>query len=365
MIKSCYIHIPFCKKICSYCDFCKLLYNERFINKYLDDLEDEINNKYRGDILDTIYIGGGTPSCLDYDELERLFKIIKKFNTSNDLEYTIEGNIESIDKDKLLLIKKYGINRISIGIESIDKNNLEILDRESNKERIINTIGLIRELGFNNINLDLMYAIPNEDLDVLDKDIDFILSLKPEHISCYSLIIEDNTKLSINGCKYIEEELDSKMYNLICNKLSNNNYKHYEISNFCKDGYYSRHNMCYWKNNYYYGFGIGASSYIDEFRITNTRSISNYRNGNILEKELVDNNSKIEYEIILGLRLIDGIDLDEFYTKYNKRLDELYNYKNLIDLGLLEISNNHLRIPEDKLYVSNEIIVKLLNNVIE
>ena len=365
MIKSCYIHIPFCKKICSYCDFCKVLYNKKFINKYLDDLEYEINNKYRGDILDTIYIGGGTPTSLDIDELERLFKIISKFNISDNLEYTIECNIDSISKDKLLLMKKYGINRISIGIESIDKNNLEILDRESDKEKIINTIKLIRDIGFNNINLDLMYAIPNEDINILDKDIDFILSLNPEHISTYSLIIEDNTKLGINKIKYIDDELDSKMYTLICNKLKNNNYKHYEISNFCKDNYYSRHNMCYWKNNYYYGFGIGASSYIDDYRITNTRSISNYRVGNILEKEYVNRDAKIEYEILLGLRLIDGIDLEEFYNKYNIKLDELYNYMELVDLCLLEINNNHLRIPEDKLYVSNEIIVKLLNNVIE
>ena len=365
MIKSCYIHIPFCKKICSYCDFCKVLYNKNFINKYLDDLEFEINNKYRGDILDTIYIGGGTPTSLDIDELERLFKIISKFNISDNLDYTIECNIDSISKDKLLLMIKYGINRISIGIESIDKNNLEILDRESDKEKIINTIKLIRDIGFNNINLDLMYAIPNEDINILDKDIDFILSLNPEHISTYSLIIEDNTKLGINKTKYIDDELDSKMYNLICNKLKNNNYTHYEISNFCKDGYYSRHNMCYWKNNYYYGFGIGSSSYIDDYRITNTRSISNYRVGNYLEKEYVNEKSKIEYEILLGLRLIDGIDLEEFYKKYNIRLDELYNYKELIDLCLLELNNNHLKIPEDKLYVSNEIIVKLLNNVIE
>ena len=364
MIKSCYIHIPFCKKICSYCDFCKLLYNKKFIDKYLSDLEVEINNKYRGDTLSTIYIGGGTPSCLDLDELERLFKIISTFKISNDLEYTMECNIDSITKDKLLLMKKYGINRISIGIESIDKNNLKILERESDKKRIINTIGMIRDIGFNNINLDLMYAIPGEDINTLNKDIDFILSLDPEHISCYSLIIEDNTKLNINNYKYIDEDIDYKMYQFICTKLNNNNYKHYEISNFCKEGYYSRHNMCYWKNEYYYGFGIGASSYIDDYRITNTRSITKYID-NKIEKEIIDFYSKIEYELLLGLRLIDGIDLDSFYNKYNIKLNELYNYDALVKEGLLVVDNNHLFIPEDKLYVSNEIIVRLLNNVIK
>lgn len=365
MIESCYIHIPFCNSICSYCDFCKLLYDKKFINKYLSDLEKEINNIYRGDILKTIYIGGGTPTSLDLEELEYLFKIISKLNVSNDLEYTIEGNIDSITRDKLLLMKRYNINRISIGIESIDKNNLKILERESNKEKIINTINMIRKLGFNNINLDLMYAIPGESIKTLDKDIDFILSLDPEHISTYSLIIEDNTKLSINNYKYIDEDIDSNMYNLICNKLKNNNYKHYEISNFCKEDYYSRHNMCYWKNNNYYGFGLGASSYIDNYRITNTRSITRYGDSKIIEKEEVDRYSKIEYELLLNLRLIDGIDLEEFNNKYNCELKDLYNYDLLINEGLLVCSNNHLFIPEDKLYVSNEIIVKLLDSMIK
>ena len=151
--------------------------------------------------------------------------------------------------------------------------------------------------------------------------------------------------------KYIDEEIDSNMYNLICNKLKKNNYKHYEISNFCKDGYYSRHNMCYWKNKNYYGFGIGAASYIDNLRITNTRSITKYSNGNTIESEEVDRDSKIEYEILLNLRLIDGIDLDEFKNKYNIDLRELYNYDLLIDECLLVCSNNHLFIPEDKLPV--------------
>ena len=365
MIKSCYIHIPFCKSICSYCDFCKLLYDKKFISKYLNDLEKEINKKYKGDILDTIYIGGGTPTSLDLDELESLFKIISKFNISDNLEYTIEGNIDSITKDKLLLMKKYDINRISIGIESIDKNNLKILERESNKTKIINTISMIRELGFNNINLDLMYAIPGEDINTLDKDIEFILSLDPEHISTYSLIIEDNTKLSINNYKYIDEDIDSNMYRLICDKLKKNNYKHYEISNFCKEGYYSRHNMCYWKNEYYYGFGLGAASYIDDYRITNTRSITKYSDGNIIDSEEVDKDSKIEYEILLNLRLISGIDLEEFKNKYNFELESLYDYNSLIKDGLLVLSDNHLFIPEDKLYISNEIIVKLLDSVIQ
>ena len=208
MIKSCYIHIPFCENICSYCDFCKLLYNEKIIDKYLDCLEKEIEEKYKKEKLETIYIGGGTPSCLSINQLERLFEILSRLNKDENIEYTIEGNFSSTTKEKLLLYKKYGINRLSLGIESIDKNNLKLLERENSKEEIKEKIKIMKELGFNNINVDLIYAIPNETLEVLRKDIEFILSLDIEHISTYSLIIEENTKLYINKVKNIVEDLD-------------------------------------------------------------------------------------------------------------------------------------------------------------
>ena len=274
MIKSCYIHIPFCNTICSYCDFCKLLYNEKIVDSYLEHLEKEIRSIYKNEILDTIYIGGGTPSSLNLYQLDKLFNILNILKKSDNIEYTIECNFDSITIDKLKLFKKYGINRLSFGLESTIKNNLDILERNISKNMVRKTIKQCRSLGFNNINIDLMYAIPNENIIDLEKDIDFILSLDVEHISTYSLIIEEHTKLYINNTNYISEDLDYEMYKLICNKL--NNYNHYEISNFAKEGYYSRHNMCYWKNRKYYGFGLGASSYILDKRINNTKSINKY-----------------------------------------------------------------------------------------
>ena len=243
MVNSCYIHIPFCDNICSYCDFCKMFYNSDFVDKYLLELEKEINSLYNNEVLDTIYIGGGTPSCLSIDELEKLFKIINKLNRSKACEYTIEGNFNSTSKEKLNLYKKYGINRLSFGIESIDKNNLKLLDRSLDKDEVIDIINYSKSIGLDNINVDLIYAIPGEDINTLDKDIDFILSLDVKHISTYSLIIENNTKLKINNTKYIEEDIDYSMYKHICNRLSN--YNHYEISNFSTLGYESRHNLCY------------------------------------------------------------------------------------------------------------------------
>lgn len=363
MIKSCYIHIPFCKKICSYCDFCKVLYNEEQVNSYLTNLEKEIENTYRGEELETIYIGGGTPSSLSIIQLERLFIILNKLNKKNNIEYTIEGNFETTTKEKLELYKKYGLNRLSLGIESINKDNQKYLNREINKKDVEEKIKIMKDLGFNNINLDLIYAIPNESLKTVLKDIEFILSLNIQHISTYSLIIEDNTLLKINNEKNIDEEQDEKMYYEIINKLKKNNYNHYEISNFAKKGFESKHNLCYWNNNEYYGFGLGASSYIDNKRITNTKSITNYNKGiNNKEIEQLEQDDKIEYEIMLNLRLLSGISLEHFKNKYNKELKKLYDYNYLLKNKFLIEENNHLKIPEDKLYISNEIIVKILQN---
>ena len=219
----------------------------------------------------------------------------------------------------------------------------------------------MKDMGFNNINVDLIYAIPNETIDVLKEDIEFILSLDIEHISTYSLIIEKNTKLFINAVKNIDEDLDLEMYKTISKLLKNSNYIHYEISNFSKDGFESKHNNCYWLNNHYYGFGLGASSYINNERITNTRSISNYLKGKyIFDKEILTEEDTIDYEIMLGLRLLKGIDLSNFKKRYNKELIEIYNYQELIDKNLLELNNNHILIPEEKIYISNEIIVNFL-----
>ena len=361
MVKYCYVHIPFCKNICSYCDFCKLFYKEELVDKYLDALEDEIKKTYRGEVLDTIYIGGGTPSCLSLKQLDRLFSILNIFRRNSNFEFTIEGNIETTSKEKLKLYKKYGVNRLSFGIESINMNNLEYLDREFSKEKTEEVISLARKMGFANINLDLMYALPTENNNILLDDIRYILSLEAEHISTYSLMIEDHTKLKINNQLNIAEDLDEEMYEIIKKELRKNNYVHYEISNFCKVGMESRHNLCYWKNQEYYGFGLGASSYIDNCRITNTRSFNQYVLGNyIRDVEVLSLRDKIEYEVLLNLRIKDGIDLLSFKNKYEKNFNDLFNYQELLDNKYLIEKDNRLFIPENKWYISNEIIIKLL-----
>ena len=360
MVKNCYIHIPFCNKICSYCDFCKEYYQKKKVSKYLEDLKQEIKKTYKGEELETIYIGGGTPTCLDIEELEELLQIVDSFHKKESIEFTIEANIESITSEKLELLKKHKVNRISIGLESMNQDNLLFLNRNHTKEEVEEKIKKLRQMGFSNINLDLIYAIPKETNEVLIEDLKFITSLKVEHISTYSLMIEPHTLLEIQHTIPISEEQDEEMYEIITSFLKEKGYIHYEISNFSKPGYESKHNLCYWKNKEYYGFGLGASSYIDGIRKTNTRSLTNYEKGNVLEQEELDEEDIIEYEIILNLRLLEGIDLKEFEKKYHHSLKEDYNYQDLVEQGLLIDENNHVKIPEKLLYVSNEIIVKFL-----
>ena len=244
MTKSVYIHIPFCKNICSYCDFCKFIYNEKWVGAYLTGLNNEIKDRYMDDPIKTIYIGGGTPSALSIDELKRLFKIISVFNTNDLEEFTFECNLSDINEGLLEILKNNKVNRLSIGIQSFNKKNLAFMERNADFKDALKKVDLCHQYGFNNINLDLMYAIPGETLKDLKKDLDLFLKLNPTHISTYSLILEDHTKLSSKNVSYIEEELDYEMFKLISKKLNNAN--HYEISNFSIPGYESKHNLVYW-----------------------------------------------------------------------------------------------------------------------
>lgn len=361
MIKSVYIHIPFCNHICSYCDFCKMFYNSKIVDKYLNELEKEIRLNYKNEVINTIYIGGGTPSSLSLKQLKVLFEIISIFKVSN-LEYTIECNIESITEEKLKLFKQYSINRISIGVQTLNDKYIKYLNRHHNKKAVYEKINLVKKY-FNNINIDLIYAIPGQTLEELNADLEFILSLEIKHISTYSLIIEEHTKLYIDNIQNIDENLDYEMYKLICNKLKNHNFNHYEISNFSKKGFESKHNLVYWNNNNYYGFGVGASGYINDIRYDNTRSISNYLKGNIIyNSHKLDLKETIENEFILGLRKIQGINKKNFYDKYNidictiGNVNKLLNEKKLIDDG------KYIYINKKYIYTANDILIEFINS---
>ncbi|MDD3241389.1 MAG: radical SAM family heme chaperone HemW [Bacilli bacterium] len=358
MIESAYIHIPFCTNICTYCDFCKMFYNKKMVNNYLLALEKEINSLYKNDILETIYIGGGTPSSFDIEDLNKLFIILRKLNKSDNIEYTIECNIENIDEEKLIFFKENGINRISIGIESFNEDILKFLGRKYTKKDIVEKMNIIKKY-FDNINIDLIYAVPIQSIEILKEDLNNFIDLDIKHISTYSLIIEDNTKLKNDKIKYIDEDLDQEMYELIKETLKENNFIHYEISNFSKDTYQSKHNLNYWMNNNYYGFGLGASGFIDNKRYTNTRSINNYLLGKyILEEEYLDNEKNLENEIMLLLRTNIGLNKKELYNKYKIDIDTKYNIKEMIKDHLIEVlDNGNYIISKDKWYIENSILI--------
>lgn len=357
---SVYIHIPFCKNICSYCDFCKVYYNSNLVDKYLNTLEKEIKLNYKGEVIETIYIGGGTPSALSEEQLTKLLNILKIFNTSN-LEYTIECNIDDITESKIKIFKEFGINRISVGVQTFNDKYIKFLNRKHNKHEVFEKMRMLKKY-INNINIDLIYAIPGQTLEELKEDIDCVLSLDISHISTYSLIIEEHTKLYIDDVQNIDESLDYEMYKLICSKLKDHGYNHYEISNFSKEGYESRHNLVYWNNKNYYGFGLGASGYIGNMRYENTRSINNYfKEIYVLNKHELNIDETIENEFMLGLRKIKGINKDLFYEKYGIDIYDIKNVKEMIQEKKLIDDKENIYINSDYLYVSNDILVKFID----
>ena len=356
-MRGVYIHIPFCNSICSYCDFCKVLNYNDWASRYLDALNNEIDEYYENDTVKSIYIGGGTPSSLDINDLMKLFRIIRKFKTKSDFEFTFECNINDISSELLLILKENNVNRISIGVESFDKINLKFLNRKHEKKDIFNKIKLVKEYGFDNINVDLMYALPTESFCTLKKDVKNILKLDVDHISTYSLILEEHTMLKNKNINNIDEELDYKMYKYICKKLKKKGYSHYEVSNFARNNKYSRHNVIYWNNDEYYGFGLGSHGYINDNRYENTRSLTKYLNNEFrFDEVLVSTLEAMENEVMLGLRKLSGVSVEDFGKRFKKSIFDVFKVQEAIDSGNLIYEDGFIYIPEDKIYVMNEII---------
>lgn len=358
---SVYIHIPFCDTICSYCDFCKVLYNQAWVDEYLEQLSLEINKYYKNEIVKTLYIGGGTPSSLSVDQLDKLFDIVSIFNKSEEIEITFECNIENITKEKLDTLKINKVNRLSIGVQTFNEKFLSFLNRNHAKNEIKEKINLAKEMGFKNISIDLMYAFKDQTLEDLKEDMNHFIDLDINHISTYSLIIEPNTKLYLNNIKNIDEDLDDDMYQAIVNTLTNNKFVKYETSNFAKEGFESKHNQVYWNNEEYYGFGAGASGYIDSVRYENTRSVIKYIKGTDFRNEIeLDQTEKMRYEMILGLRKTKGVSKELFKIKYGIDLLDYYDLNQLIREGKLIDEDGYIKIDEKYHYVANEILIKFV-----
>ncbi len=336
---SLYIHIPFCAHICSYCDFSKVLYDEKWAFQYIKELEKEIDSYHIDHKLETIYIGGGTPTCLKDELLDEILAYVSPL-LKEDGEFTIEGNPENINEKKLSILKKRGVNRLSIGLESSKKEFLDLMGRKHTYEDTKNAVNLAKKVGINNISVDIIYALPKQTLEDLSADIDALLALDVPHLSSYSLTISKGTLFYNKGYKETDDELSATMYELILNRLREAGYTRYEVSNFAKDEQYSRHNLVYWHDKEYYGVGLGASGYLKNIRYTNTRSLKEYLNGNyIAEKEELSIESQLEDYFLTNLRLSSGFKKGDFQnrfgfsfsSKYKNQLDKLKNEGLLVE----------------------------------
>ncbi len=393
-----YIHIPFCKHKCYYCDFVSYANKKKFFKKYVECVKKEIGKYARENrimsehglepkyVIKTIYIGGGTPSLIDEEYIEDILKSIRENfeitsnleenyeaqdekikNYNSQIETTIEVNPGTVTKEKLQKYLECGINRLSIGLQAVQDNLLKEIGRIHTFEDFQNVYKWAREVGFENINVDLMIGLPNQTLDDVKESTKKVMALKPEHISVYSLILEENTKLEdmvIKGkLELPDDEIERKMYWYVKKALEKHKYIHYEISNFARPGFESKHNSDCWNQNEYIGIGAAASSFMNNARYENTSDleeyISNIENDkpskNIQLQELLDDESKIDEYMMLSLRKISGVNISEFKRKFNQNPIIRYNkiLEKLIKEELIEIDGNNIRLSSKGIDLAN------------
>lgn len=370
-----YIHIPFCKQKCKYCDFISFNSNEETKGRYICTLLNEIKNsenKLKDNyIVNTIYIGGGTPSFIMSEDIIRILDEIKsKFKIEENAEITIEINPGTINKEKLEDYKNAGINRLSIGLQSTNNRLLNLIGRIHTYEEFIDTYKLVEEAGFKNINIDLMLALPTQTKNELIESLDKVIELNPNHISVYSLIVEENTELKeMLDNKEIEltdEDLEREMYWTVKKILEKNKYIHYEISNFAKEGCYSKHNVNCWNQEEYIGFGLNAHSYINNRRFSNTRNLEKYIedakvNIEIHEESQTREERAKEY-MMLRLRKIDGVSISDFERKF--KINPLFYFRfeisELVEEELIEVDLDNIKLTEKGLDLANIVFEKFI-----
>ena len=347
-MRALYVHIPFCKQKCFYCDFNSYSGKDHLVEEYIKALKKELsielikcNDK---SCFKTIYFGGGTPSAIPSKYIKEIMQ-----DTKCEGEVTLELNPGTITRKKLEDYKEAGINRLSIGLQTTNDELLKKIGRIHSLKDFEETFKMAREVGFNNISVDLMFGLPSQTIEDVSKDLDYLITLNPDHISCYSLIVHDElARKNPNAFNNLpSDEQEREMYYLICDELKKNGYIQYEISNFAKPGYESKHNLCYWNQDEYYGIGAGASSYINNVRYKNIDSIeeyiehlSNNQDGFKVVEEVQNEESKIKEYMILKLRLIEGVSEYSFKSIFNK--DIFIYFKNelekLNNLKLIEIT---------------------------
>lgn len=360
-MKGLYIHIPFCEHICHYCDFVKRVpKNQEMIDTYLIALRREIESyRIHFNTIETIYIGGGTPSMLSTEQLEFLLEGLKDIHP---IEFTIEVNPESYHPEKGVIFKQYGINRISLGVQTFDQHLLEYLNRKHTKKQVFDVVSHLKSIGIERISIDLIYAIPGQTIELLKEDLKEIQALDITHVSCYSLILEEKTYFYhqyLRGkFESMDEDTEAMMYQIVMDELKLQGFTHYEISNYAKQGHVSHHNLIYWTLGDYIGVGLGAHGFIKGIRTYNHHQLPKYLNEPMERNEIQDQHMLLQDELIFGLRKIEGVNLSEIKNKYG--VDVMVQYpqlKDKMELGLIEVKNDYLKLTEKGIFLGNQVFM--------
>ncbi len=361
MVQSAYIHIPFCKSKCHYCSF--VSYTDTGLkDEYIKALINEIKYYYEGDVLKTLYFGGGTPSLLSISDFQ---KVMRNFKVSTQTEITVELNPDDVDYDYLRSLYDIGINRLSFGCQTFNDDILKIINRRHTSKQVLDAVEFSKKAGFENISLDFIYGLPEQSCEMFTGDLEKAVKLDIPHISLYGLTLE-------KGCYFYEycnfetdDDEQAQMYLSAVETLTNNGFEHYEISNFAKPDYYSRHNMNYWDNGEYYGFGVAAHGYKNRARYGNKTDLKEYLE-NPTEHEgekFVTDTQMLEEEIFLGFRRMSGIDVSQINAKFNIDFDEEYNeiLKKYEGMKLLVKTPNGYALTTNGILVSNVILADFLS----
>lgn len=359
---SLYVHIPFCRHICAYCDFPKLFYEQRWGKPYLGALFDELDSyRIEAGFLKTIYIGGGTPTALDDELLALLLEKVRHY-LAKDGEFTLEANPETITEEKARLLARSGVSRVSLGVQSAQPRLLRLMGRAHSFAQAKEAIAMLKEAGISNINADLIYALPGESTEEVASDIEAFLSLDLPHLSCYSLILERATIFAAKGYQEAPSEVQAEQYELILARLREAGYQRYEVSNFAKKGWECRHNLVYWRDEPYIGAGLGAAGYLGGRRHKNSLNFHAYCAGKFRgEEEEVDAASDLHYFLLCNLRLAEGFPLAAFKKRFGYALEEVKAeaIAKLAQRGLLVDDGDALRCTDEGLLLLDTVLLEL------
>ncbi|MCS4487465.1 radical SAM family heme chaperone HemW [Streptococcus sciuri] len=368
---SAYIHIPFCTQICYYCDFSKVFIKNQPVDDYLQALIAEWDS-YDIKTLKTLYIGGGTPTAISAKQLDYLLdNLTKNLNLSELEEFTIEANPGDLTAEKIAVIKQSAVNRISLGVQTFNNRHLKKIGRNHNEAQIYESIDALKKEGVDNISIDLIYALPEQTMADVRENVRKALALDIPHLSLYSLILEHHTvfmnRMRRGQLHLPTEDLEAEMFEYIISQLEQNGFEHYEISNFTKPGFESRHNLMYWDNSEYYGVGAGASGYLNGVRYRNRGPIQHYlkgvASGNArLSEEVLTLDEKMEEEVFLGLRKKSGISMTRFSKKFGVPFWSHYGrvVEELRKDGLLIVEKDTVRMTKKGLFLGDTVAEKFM-----